>query len=137
MLNLRMQKLGNTVIVHCVGRVTFPDADALHTLTVQEPHAPCLVLDLQNVTAIDAAGLGALVSLQSWSKRTGKTLKLMNVGPQVQVLLELTNLRSTFHVCSGKEMLSLLCRALNATKTEIFAAQPQAINHTDQLLCPA
>lgn len=137
MLNLRMQKLGSAVIVHCMGRVTFPDADTLQTLISQEIHARDLVLNLASVTGIDASGLGALVSLRLWAKKTGRALKLMNVNPKIQELLELTNLRSAFHICSAQEMLSLLCRAINATRTEVLAPQPQAISCTGQLLVPA
>lgn len=135
MLNIRMQKLGNTTILHCVGRVTFPYTDALHSLA-QEAHAQHLVVDLADVTAIDAAGLGALISLRSWSKGSGRTLKLMNVNSKVQRLLELTNLKSAFEICSAREVLDLLCRALHEPATETYAPPLQDLNYASQLLSP-
>lgn len=128
MLNIRVQKLGNTTVLHCVGRIAFPDADPLRTLSMQGSYSRCLVLDLANVTGIDASGLGALVFLRSWSKESGRSLKLMNVNPSVKKLLELTNLKSEFEMCSAREMLDLLCRAIRATEPEILEAPPQTCN---------
>ena len=137
MLNIRTQKLGNTTVLHCVGRVTFPYTDALQSLALQEAHAQRLVLDLADVTAIDAAGLGALVSLRSWSRGSGKALKLMNVNPKVQRLLDLTNLKSVFEICSAREVLDLLCRALYESETEMFVPPLQDSGYVGQLLIPA
>jgi anti-anti-sigma factor len=121
-LNIRTQQLGNATILHCVGQLVFPETVSLQTLTMHEPHArERLVIDLSNVTAIDAAGLRALVSLRSWSERTGRTLKLMNVNPKVENVLELTHLKPAFEVCSAREMLDLLCRAIHQTQREVLA----------------
>jgi anti-anti-sigma factor len=147
MLNIRTQKLSNTTILHCVGRVTFPYADALRTATLPECQAACLVLDFAQVTDIDAAGLGVLVSLRSWSKSSGskssgsktsgRMLKLMNVNPKVQSLFELTRLKSTFEICSPREMLDLLCRAIHEPETKAFVPSFQAASCAGQLLSPA
>ena len=136
MLNIRKQKLGDTTILHLAGRVTFPDADSLRGLTLQQPCVRTLVLDLANVTAIDAAGVGALVFLRFRSKSVGRTLKLMNVNPQIERLLELTNLKSAFEICSAREMLDLMCRALRDAQTKPFVPQLQVAGRVGQL-CPA
>ncbi len=81
MLNIRTQKLGNTTILHCVGQVTFPYVDALQGLALQEAHQ-CLILDLASATGIDAAGLGVLVSLRSWTGRTGEDAQVDEREPQ-------------------------------------------------------
>ena len=70
-----------------------------------------VVLDLAEITTVDAAGLGELVSLQTWAKATGRELKLMNVLPRVESILELTHLQPAFEICSLGEMVDLLCRA--------------------------
>ena len=137
MLNIRIQKLGDTTILHCVGRVAFPYAATLQTIALQETHLARLVLDLANATGMDAAGLGVLVSLQSWAARSGRTLKLMNVNPKVQRLLELTNLKSAFEICSAQEMLDLLCRALHAPEREAFVPPLEDFSYAGQLLSPA
>jgi len=74
------------------------------------------VLDLVNIAAIDAAGLGMLVSLRTSARQTGRILKLMNVTPWVERLLQLTKLKSEFEICSAREMLDLLCRAMQVSE---------------------
>lgn len=120
MLNLRVQKLGDATVLHCVGQIVFPHATVLYTFTLQEPRVSCLVVDLADVTTMDAAGLGVLVSLRSWATKSGRTLKLMNVNSKIAALLELTNLRSVFDICSATEMLDLLCRAVRTPEMETF-----------------
>jgi hypothetical protein len=56
-----------------------------------------VVLDLTQVDAIDAAGIGALVSLQG----AGVYLKLMNPARQVREILKLTNLDTIFEICES------------------------------------
>jgi len=74
---------------------------------------------------MDAAGLGVLVSLRSWATQSGGTFKLMNVNFKIGSLLELTNLKSAFEICSAREMLDLLCRALHAPEVEAFVPPHQ------------
>jgi anti-anti-sigma factor len=113
MLSLRIQQLGEVTIVHCAGGITFPDARALRVAVLQQLRPRTLVLDLVDTIAIDAAGLGMLVSLRAWAKQTNRKLKLMNVAPKVEQLLRLTKLKSSFEVCSAEETLDLLCRAIH------------------------
>jgi anti-sigma B factor antagonist len=112
MLTARVQRLKDVTVIHCAGRIAFPHASELWATVFRHTRAQALVLDLADVLAIDAAGLGMLVSLRAWAKRTRTELKLMNVSPRVEQLLGLTRLKSEFEVCSAWEMLDLLCRAL-------------------------
>jgi len=54
-----------------------------------------VTLDLTEVDAIDAAGIGSLVSLQA----SGIYLKLMNPTKQVRDILKVTQLESIFEIC--------------------------------------
>jgi anti-sigma B factor antagonist len=115
MLSLTIQKLEDVTVIRCVGRMVIPYAEVLRTAVLRQLRIRTLVLDLADVIAVDAAGLGMLASLRAWARETRTELKLMNVTPKVEELLELTNLKSAFEVCSGREMLALLCRAINET----------------------
>ncbi|HUN88564.1 MAG TPA: STAS domain-containing protein [Terriglobales bacterium] len=108
MFNLNKQTLGATTIVHCSGRIVFPYAESLPEAMPRLSRTRKLVLDLANVIAIDAAGLGALVSLHHWAKKTRTEFKLMNVSTKLQFLLEITRLDEVLDVCSAREMLRLL-----------------------------
>src|SRR6516225_5787971 len=111
MLSITVQNLGDVTMFRCVGRITLADADLLRIAVRSEQRGRVAVLDLAQVSAIDAAGLGMLVSLWKWSRARGTTFKLMNLAPGIESLLELTNLRSVFEICSVQDMLELLCRA--------------------------
>jgi anti-anti-sigma factor len=113
MLSLRIENLGDVTIIHCAGRIAFPDARELRITLVRQLRIRTLVLDLADTVAIDAAGLGVLVSLRVWAKQTGRVLKLMNVTPWVEWLLQLTKLKSEFEICTAREMLDLLCRSIH------------------------
>ena len=113
MLSLMIEKLGDVTIIHCAGRTVVPDVRELGIVLLRQLRTRTIVLDLMDIVAIDAAGLGMLVSLRTWAKQTGKILKLMNVTPWVERLLQLTKLKCEFEICSAREMLDLLCRAIH------------------------
>ena len=108
MFNLTHKRHGQTTILRCSGRIIFPEADCLGTAVLHLPHTRKLVLDLADVITIDAAGLGALVSLHHWAKKVRTELKVMNVGSWVNSLLEITKLDTLLDSCSVKEMLGFL-----------------------------
>ena len=61
-----------------------------------------IVLDLDNVTFIDSSGLGVLVSAYSSAKSIGAALRLSNVGPRLNELLQVTRLYTVFEVSDSK-----------------------------------
>jgi anti-anti-sigma factor len=129
MLSLRIEKLRDVTIIHCAGRIVFPDARELRITLLRQLRSRTLVLDLLDTAAIDAAGLGVLVSVRTWAKQTERVLKLMNVTPWVERLLQLTKLKSEFEICTAREMLDLLCRAIHqwesvSTETAIENPNP-------------
>jgi anti-anti-sigma factor len=131
MLKITIDKLGDVMIFHCSGRLAFGNEARLIHAVSKEPRPRFAVLDLAEVTAIDAAGLGVLVSVRNWAKATGTALKLMNLTPRVENLLELSGLRSVFEICSVPEMLGLLCRAFHQSQ---FAEAEAAAKSAGQVL---
>jgi anti-sigma B factor antagonist len=130
MLQITTHNLGNATIFCCTGRITVEDADLLRMTVVNAPLS-IAVLDLAEVAAMDAAGVGVLVSLRWWAKTTGARLKLMNLTPRVEDLLELFNLRSTFEICSVPEMLGLLCLAFEQSQ---FARAESSVKNPGPLV---
>ena len=55
-----------------------------------------ILLNLGDVTYIDSAGLGALISSYTTTKREGGSLKLMNLTKRIQDLLAITKLITVF-----------------------------------------
>lgn len=118
MLSLTVHNLGDVTVFRCAGQIAFGSGDSLRTAISTQSRTRIAVLDLAGITAIDAAGLGILLSMRARALASGVELKLMNLTPKVEELLELTNLRSAFKVLSAAEMLDLLCRALHQSRSE-------------------
>ncbi|HEX2331057.1 MAG TPA: STAS domain-containing protein [Candidatus Angelobacter sp.] len=114
MLNLKVHHLGEVAVFECSGRITAEDSCTLRNAVLAQGDGRMVVLDLKEVNVIDAAGLGVLVSLRNWAQNSGKQLKLMNLMPRVERVMEITRLRSVFEICSAREMLDLWCRAIHA-----------------------
>ena len=57
-----------------------------------------IILDLKNVTMIDSAGLGALVTAHSSAQSSGAVLWLCNLGSRTNELLQMTRLVTVFEV---------------------------------------
>jgi len=112
-LNLTIQVLGDVAVLRCSGRITAEDTEDLRNAVLTPSDIRAVVLDLAEVSTVDAAGLGTLASLRLWATETGTQLKLMNLAPLVEEVLEITNLKEQFEICSLSEMLDLLCRAIH------------------------
>ena len=57
-----------------------------------------LILNMNNVTLIDSAGLGALVAAYSSTKSGGASLRLCHLGAKFNELLQITKLITLFDV---------------------------------------
>lgn len=67
------------------------------TRLLEEGHVH-LLIDLSGVGFLDSSGLGALVRALTISQKEGGQTKLLQPGPQVLKLLEMTKLDSVFEI---------------------------------------
>jgi anti-anti-sigma factor len=109
MLNATAQKLGDSTVLRCQGRIVIGDAYAiLRNAVLRQIHTRTLILDLAQVDRIDAGGLGVLLGLREWAYSHAIRFQLMNVTNQVKHVLELTKLDRVLEFCSVEDMLQLL-----------------------------
>jgi anti-anti-sigma factor len=101
MLIVSTERIGDVVTLHCKGRIVLGDETAILCKALGQKMSS-IILDLAEVDAIDAAGLGALISLQA----AGIYLKLMNPTEQVRETLRLTHLDSVFELCESQPPLA-------------------------------
>lgn len=106
MLSITIHKPGEVAIFRCTGRITGDGGDALEAAVRAHPGLRVAVLDLGGISAVDARGLGILISLLMWSRTTHNALKLINLQPRVKEVLALTNLLCEFELLVGDETLS-------------------------------
>jgi anti-anti-sigma factor len=97
MLTVTVQDLGEVVILRCLGRIVLGDETAILCAAVRQ-HGRNVILDLRGVDAIDAAGIGLLISLQA----AGIYLRLMNPTKRVVEMLRVTKLDSIFEICESQ-----------------------------------
>ena len=125
MLNTTAQKLGDSTVLRCQGRIVLGDAYAiLRSAVLRQTHTRTLILDLAQVDRIDAGGLGVLLGLREWACSHAIRFRVMNVMNRVEHVLELTKLDRVFEFSSVEDMFELLyCAA---------AIAPRSVEQADQ-----
>jgi anti-anti-sigma factor len=128
MLNVTVQKLGDTTVLRCQGRIVIGDAcTILRNAVLGQTHTRMLVLDLAQVDRIDAGSLGVLLGLREWARSNAIRLRLMNVMNQVEHVLELTKLDRVFQFCSVRDMFDLLQPATAMASWSVDQANQQML----------
>ena len=101
-----------TVKLYCAGRIVLGvEAETLRCMAASRPERK-LVVDLQQVQAIDAAGLGLLVELHCEALKNSGGLTIANPSPCVRRLMALTNLESVLQLDEAGEF-ELACDSRN------------------------
>ena len=92
MLKITVQKLGDTSVLRCHGRIVAGDAGSiLRNAALSQRHAAMLVIDLALVECIDAGGLGVLLGLRESARSRAIMFKLMNTTKRIEEILEPTH----------------------------------------------
>ena len=80
-------------LIRCIGKMTFTSAEALRSMVRPLfPETKRVVLDLKDTTYLDSFGLGVLVGCYLSAQRQDCQLRLINVNPQAQQIIRVTNL---------------------------------------------
>src|SRR6267143_7018092 len=103
MLAVTVKNSDDGVVLQCNGRIVRGDETAILCAAVRQ-EGRNVTLDLAGVDAIDAAGIGCLVSLQA----SGIYLKLLNPTEQVREVLRVTQLDSIFEIRDSRASEELI-----------------------------
>ena len=93
MLNVTIEESEKNVILRCAGQMVRGAETALLCAAIGQPDRN-IVVDLSQVDAIDADGVGGLISLQA----AGLYLQLLNPGNAIRDVLRLSGLHSIFEI---------------------------------------
>jgi anti-anti-sigma factor len=105
MLKVTVLNRGEIAVFRCMGRmVAGEDTRALWDGVRHAAGKRLVVLDLAEVDAIDAAGLGLLVFLHTSASIGGMGMKIINPTQRIRELLALTNLDSALEICSPQDV---------------------------------
>ncbi len=98
-MQIAEREVGAVTVLDLSGKITLGEGDALlkdklHSLLHRGKKT--VLLNLAEVSYVDSAGLGALVSAYTTVTREGGSLKLANVTKKLQDLLSITKLLTVF-----------------------------------------
>src|SRR5882762_8483394 len=103
MLTVTVKDSDDGVVLQCQGRIVRGDETAILCAAVRQEGRK-VTLDLTGVDAIDAAGIGSLVSLQA----SGIYLTLLNPTEQVREIFRVTQLESVFEIRDSRAAEELI-----------------------------
>lgn len=93
MFTVTVEELDEVVVLRCHGSLVRGEETNL-LCTALHYHGRDVVLDLSDLHTMDAAGIGALISLQT----AGIYLRLQNPNKAVSEILHLTGMESVFEI---------------------------------------
>jgi anti-anti-sigma factor len=97
-LKVEVQESPLVTILRCSGRIVYGDGNHTLVKAVMSKDTRYFLIDLNGVTAIDAAGLGALAALERWARSENRTIHLANLSKPVREALEITGLSSVLQI---------------------------------------
>ena len=110
MLTIDMYSAPRAVTLVCAGRLVLGvEAETLRCMAIARPERR-MVVDMEAVEGIDAAGLGLLVELHRRAVERAGQLVLANPTSRVRRLLALTKLNSVLDIAPESEELRRLAQ---------------------------
>lgn len=112
MLKVHAKRLNTTEILSLEGQIVNGDTEILRSAVQLARGASDIVLDLSNVTIVDAHGLGVLLQLREQTVANQVHFKLMNVNERLSRVFEIARLNTIFEISSGVESFPVTMYAL-------------------------
>ena len=95
------RRIGDVTVLQLIGRLELETGDLILRDTINhlvEEGQIKLVLDMKDVTRLDSAGIGMLVSKYLTVRRAGGTIKLLHPTERTDHLMDITKLTTVFQV---------------------------------------
>ena len=98
MLKVHAKKSDSVEILCLEGQIVNGDTECLRSAVELASDASDIILDLSNVTRVDAHGLGVLLQLRQTILANGIHFELMNVNENLSRVFEITRLNTVFEI---------------------------------------
>ena len=98
MLKVNTKKFGTRKVLCLEGQIINGDTETLRSAAQAVSGAGDIILELSNVTIVDAHGLGVLLQLREQTLARGARFELMNVSASLNRILEITRLNTVFDI---------------------------------------
>ncbi len=105
MLKVHAKKLDAVEVLCLEGQIINGDTEVLRSAVQSASGAGDIVLDLRNVSVVDAHGLGVLLQLREEVLAKGIHFELINVRKSLYRLFEITRLNTVFEISSEVQFL--------------------------------
>jgi len=105
-MTIQLRELRGVAILDMSGRITLGDGSVALRETVREQIASgkqAIIINLGDVSYMDSAGLGELISAFTTAKNRGATLKLLNLTKRIRNLMEITKLYTVFDIYDDED----------------------------------
>ena len=103
MLKVHTKKLDAVEILCLEGQVVTGDTAILRSAVKLAPDTSDVILDLSNVTIVDAHGLGVLLQLREQTLSKGMHFELINVSGPLYEVFEITKLNKLFTIVKDEQ----------------------------------
>jgi anti-sigma B factor antagonist len=100
------RRIGDVTVLQLIGRLELEDGDIVLREAVNrlvEEGRVKLVLDMKEVTRLDSAGIGMLVSKYLTARRGGGMMKILHPTQRTDHLMDITKLTTVFEVYDNEE----------------------------------
>src|ERR1044072_6289019 len=110
MLKVHAKKLNAVEILSLEGQIINGDTETLRSAVQLGSDSSDIILDMSNVTIVDAHGLGVLLQLREQTLASGVHFKLINVNERLSRVFEITRLKTVFEINSGIQYFPAMAR---------------------------
>jgi anti-sigma B factor antagonist len=100
------RRIGDVTILQLIGRLELETGDIILRDTINrlvESGQVKLVLDMKEVTRLDSAGIGMLVSKFLTARRQGGAIKLVHLTNRSGHLMDITRLSTVFEIFEDED----------------------------------
>ena len=111
MLKVNTKNLGAVKVLCLEGQVITGDTDTLRSAAQAVSGTSDIILELSNVTIVDAHGLGVLLQIREQTLARGARFELMNVSNPLNRIFEITRLNTVFDIKQGVGFFPAIVRA--------------------------
>ncbi len=110
MLKVHAKNLETVTVLCLQGQFVTGETEMLRNAVHSLSETSSVILDLAQVTTVDAHGLGVMLELRECTHAKGIRFELMNVTKPLRKVLEMTRLDSVFQITSGVEFFPAVSR---------------------------
>lgn len=103
MLKVHAKRLDAVEVLSLEGQIINGDTEVLRNVVQLAADTREMILDLSNVTTVDAHGLGVLLQLREQTIARGIHLELRNPSKPLFRIFEITRLNTVFDINAGIE----------------------------------